>query len=78
MDRPDELRAENSQTAFLVSGWLLAAFSVLIPFLAIGAGVFGVIAVQRGKPWHGAGMIAVSLLGVLLFFYLGSQTLVPR
>ncbi len=78
MDRPGAVPSERSQAGILVPGWLLAAFSVLIPLFVIGAVVFGVIAVQRGRPGHGGGMITVSLVGVLLFFYLGSQTLVPR
>ena len=75
MEHP--LEAPELSRSFLVWGWLLAAFSVVIPFLALGGITFGVIAVTRGRNGHGAGMITASLVGVLLFVYLASMTLVP-
>ena len=78
MDEASDRRVEELPLSSLVWGWLFAGFSVVLPFLAIGAIVFGVLAIQRGKPGVGASMIAVSLLAALAFVYLASATLVPR
>ena len=67
MDRPAELPAEKPKASFLVWGWLLAGSSVLLPFLALGGLSFGVFALTRDKPGHGAGMIATSLLGPVIW-----------
>ena len=78
MDSSPELRADRSEM-FLVWGWLLATLSVLLPLFAIGGLIFASTAVKRGRPGHGAGMVVVSVLGVMIWFvYLASQTLVPR
>ena len=69
MDRPEELPTEKPKASFLVWGWLLAALSVLLPFLALGGLIFGVFALTRDKPAHGAGMIVVSLLGPVIWVY---------
>jgi CHASE2 domain-containing sensor protein len=77
MDGSREIRADRTER-FLVWGWVLASLSVLLPVSAIGGLIFGVIAVNRDRAGHGAGMIIVSLVGSLVFVYLASQTLVPR
>jgi hypothetical protein len=60
---------------FLLWGWLLSAFAVIVPPLAIGGIIFGAIVATRGKPGHGAGMIAVSVLGPIVFVMVVSTTL---
>ena len=67
-----------SDERVLFCGWLLAGLSVLLPLFAGGGIVFGVSALRRDRPGHAAGMIALSILGTLVFLvYLASLTLQP-
>ncbi len=69
--------ARELKPSFLVAGWLLAALSILLPLLAVPAIVIAVLAIQRDRETHGIGIIVLSVVAAVLFFYLASQTLVP-
>jgi hypothetical protein len=79
VDRPAaELPAAKPRKSFLFWGWWLAGLSVLLPFLALGGLIFGVFALTRDKPGHGAGMIVASLVGPVIWVYvMSSVTLQP-
>jgi hypothetical protein len=70
--------ARELKPSFLVAGWLLAALSVLLPLFAVPAIVIGVISIQRDREKHGIGIISLSVVATVLFFWLASQTLVPQ
>ena len=75
--RGSSRRAPGRETkaSFLVWGRLLAALSALLPFLALGGLIFGVFALTKDKPGHGAGMIVVSLLGPVIWIYVMSSVI---
>ena len=75
VDRPAELPAEKRKASFLVWGWVLAGLSVLLPFLALGGLIFGIFALTKDRPGHGAGMIVVSLLGPVIWVYVMSSVM---
>ena len=75
VEAPAGLPADTSKESFLLWGWLLAGLSVLLPILALGGLIFGVFALTRNKPGHGAGMIVVSLLGPVIWIYFMSSVM---
>jgi hypothetical protein len=75
VESPAGLPAERPKESFLVWGWLLAGLSVLLPILSLGGLIFGVFALTRDKPGHGAGMIVVSLIGPVIWIYVMSSVM---
>lgn len=74
-----ELRPQREfGTGLLVLGWLLVALTVVFPPIAVGGIGMGVLASSRGRKALGASLITASLLALVAFMYLASQTLVPR
>jgi hypothetical protein len=62
----------------VVAGWILAALTVPFPPLALGAVAIGGVLIGRGRVGTGVAIIVTSVLAVVVFVYLASQTLVPR
>jgi hypothetical protein len=65
-------------TALVVTGWILVALTVIFPPLAIAAIGVGVVTAKRGRFGTGVALVVGALLAAFAFFYLASQTLIPR
>ena len=58
----DESKKPEAGTGLLVAGWVMAGTSFIIPLLALGSIIIGIVAITRDRVGHGVGMLVTGLL----------------